>query len=65
MSLSADNNMQQQAIDIYVKAKDSLSEESGNSHIIKTTTLQEKASGKASFDGGGLVEITASSVKVR
>lgn len=65
MSLSADNNMQQQATDIYVKAKDSLSEESGNSHIIKTTTLQEKASGKASFDGGGLVEITASSVKVR
>ena len=65
MSLSAENNMQQQATDLYVKAKDSLSEESGNSHIIKTTTLQEKASGKASIDGGGLVEITASSVKVR
>ena len=65
MSLSAENNMQQQASDVYVKASDSLSEESGNSHIIKTTTLQEKASGKASIDGGGLVEITASSVKVR
>ena len=48
-----------------MKAKDSLSEESGNSHIIKTTTLQEKSSGKTSIDGGGLVEITASSVKVR
>ena len=65
ISLSAENNMQQLATDIYVKAKDSLSEESGNSHIIKTTTLQEKSSGKTSIDGGGLVEITASSVKVR
>ena len=65
MSISAENNMQQQATDIYVKASDSLSEESGNSHIIKTTTLQEKSSGKTSIDGGSLVEVTASSVKVR
>ena len=65
MSLSAEDNMQQQATDIYVKASDALNEESGNSHMIKTTTLQEKASGKASIDGGGLVEITAASVKVR
>lgn len=65
MSISAENNMQQEATDIYVKAKDSISQESGNSHIIKTTTLQEKSSGKTSIDGGGLVEITAASVKVR
>ncbi len=65
MSISAENNMQQEATDIFVKAKDAVSQESGNSHIIKTTTLQEKSSGKTSIDGGGLVEITASSVKVR
>ena len=65
MSVSAEDNMQLQATDLFAKASDSLSEESGNSHIIKTTTLQEKASAKASIDGGGLVEITASSVKVR
>lgn len=65
MSISAENNMQQQATDIFVKASDLINEESGNSHIIKTTTLQEKASGKVSVDGGGLVEITAASVKVR
>lgn len=65
MSISAENNMQQEATDIFVKAKDAISQESENSHIIKTTTLQEKSSGKTSIDGGGLVEITASSVKVR
>lgn len=65
MSISAENNMQQEATDIFVKAKDAISHESENSHIIKTTTLQEKSSGKTSIDGGGLVEITASSVKVR
>lgn len=65
MSISAEDNIQQQATDIYVTASDSLSQESGNSHVVKTTTLQEKASGKVSIDGGGLVEITASSVKVR
>lgn len=64
MSMSAENNMQQEATDIFVKAKDAISQESENSHIIKTTTLQEKSSGKTSIDGGGLVEITASSVKV-
>lgn len=65
MSISAENNMQQEATDIFVKAKDAISQESENSHIIKTMTLQEKSSGKTSIDGGGLVEITASSVKVR
>ncbi len=65
MSITAENNMQQEATDIFVKAKDAISHESGNSHIIKTTTLQEKSSGKTSIDGGSLVEITASSVKVR
>lgn len=65
MSISAENNMQQEATDVFVKAKDAISQESENSHIIKTTTLQEKSSGKTSIDGGGLVEITASSVKVR
>lgn len=65
MSISAENNMQQEASDIFVKAKDAISQESGNSHIIKTTTLQEKSSGKTTIDGGGLVEVTASSVKVR
>lgn len=65
MSISAENNMQHQATDIFVKAKDAISQESGNSHIIKTTTLQQKSSGKTSIDGGGMVEITASSVKVR
>lgn len=65
MSISAENNMQQEATDIFVKAQDAISQESENSHIIKTTTLQEKSSGKTSIDGGGLVEITASSVKVR
>lgn len=65
MSMSAENNMHQEATDVFVKAKDAISQESGNSHLIKTTTLQEKSSGKTSIDGGGLVEITASSVKVR
>lgn len=65
MSISAENNMQQQATAIFANAKDAISQESGNSHIIKTTTLQEKSSGKTSIDGGGLLEITASSVKVR
>lgn len=65
MTMTAEDNMQQQASDIFVKASDSISEEAGNSHVTKTTTLQEKASSKVSIDGGGLVEITASSVKVR
>lgn len=65
MTMTAEDNMQQQATDIFIKASDSISEEAGNSHVTKTTTLQEKASGKVSIDGGGLVEITASSVKVR
>ena len=65
MSVSAKDNMQQQATDIYVKASDSISEQSGNSHIIKTTTLQEKSSAKTSLDGGGLIEITAGKVDIR
>lgn len=65
MSISAENNMRQEATDIFVKAKDAIFEESENSHIIKTTKLQEKSSAKTSIDGGALVEITASSVKVR
>lgn len=65
ISVSAQDNMQQQATDLFVKMSDSISQESANSHIIKTTELKEKASGKASIDGGGLVEITAASVKVR
>ena len=57
--------MQQEATDIFVKAENSISQESGNSHIIKTEKLQEKAGGTASIDGGSLLEMTAGKVKVR
>lgn len=65
ISIEAKNNMQQEATDIFVKAENSISQESGNSHIVKTKKLQEKASGTASMDGGSLLEITAGQVKVR
>lgn len=65
MSIEAENNMQQEATDIFVKASNSISQESGNSYIIKTEKLQEKASGTASIDGGSLLEMTAGKVKVR
>ena len=47
VSIEAENNMQQGATDIFVKAENSISQESGNSHIIKTEKLQEKAGGTA------------------
>lgn len=65
MSIAAENNMDQKATDLFVKASDAISQESGNSFIIKTNNLQEKAARKAAIDGGSLLEITAGNVKVR
>lgn len=65
MSIAAENNMQQEATDIFMKADNSINQESGNSYTIKTERLQEKASTTASIDGGSLLEMTASIVKVR
>lgn len=65
MSMEAENNMQQDATDIFVKADNSIRQESGNSYLIQTQKLQEKADGTASIDGGSLLEITAGKVKVR
>lgn len=65
MSIVAENNMQQEATDIFVKADNSLNQKSGNAHTIETQKLQEKATGTASIDGGGLLEITAGIVKVK
>lgn len=65
MSIAAENNMDQKAADIFVNADNSITEKSGNSIMIKTKKLQEKASATASIDGGTMLEMTATMVKVR